>query len=57
LNARERRESPARRLQRLEAMRENQLIRELFEQQLSDLNPPAKPQPPKLRLYMPSENS
>lgn len=55
--SRERRETPARRLQRLEALHENQLFRELFEQQLSDLSPPPEPQRPKLRLYVPSENS
>ncbi len=54
-----RRESLSRRLRQLESRRENELIVEMFEQQLQDLNPPAEVRGarPKLRLYKPDENS
>jgi hypothetical protein len=57
---RERAERPMHRLRRLEAERENTLVRELFEQQLNELVPPPPTRSrPQLRLYVPDreENS
>ena len=55
----ERRDTPSRRLRQLESRQENRLIVDMFEQQLQDLNPPAEVRGsrPKLRLYVPDENS